>query len=299
MSDKVLAILTQIIVKNIEENNKLPWHRPWFGGKQIIDGVNVCSPRNLITNNSYRGINYMLTAMQGFPSNFWISFEQAKKRKLYIKSGQHYTPIVKWIIDENEDGKTIYKGCKYFQVYNLSQFKDWETVITPDSEIDTSKIQSTNSMIEECETLIKGYKNPPTIKTGNNASYSPISDSVTIPNLNNFISSEHYYATLIHELVHSTGHENRLKRKGISEGMDGFGGKNYSFEELVAEIGSCFLCNYSGIDSEKVFENSVAYIQSWLQKFKNDVSMLPKAAQLAQKAVDLILGTKFENNFVQ
>lgn len=299
MSDKVLAVITSVIIRNIEENKKLPWFKPWFGGKHIVNGTNVLEQRNLISNKPYRGINYMLTSMSGFPSPFWLTFEQAKSRKMYLEPNQHYTPIVKWIIDEDEKGKMVFRGCRYFRVYNLSQFKNWKAVKTPDADIPCpepeEEEESKNNLIDDCERIIAGYKNSPVInKNGNRAYYVPSIDSVTVPSISNFISSEHYYATLIHELVHSTGHEKRLKRKGIAEGMDGFGGKNYSFEELVAEIGSCFLCNMIGIDSEKVFDNSIAYIQSWLGKFNDDVTMLPKAAQMAQKAVDLILGKEYK-----
>jgi antirestriction protein ArdC len=237
--------------------------------------------------------------MSGFPSPFWLTFEQAKIKKIYLEPNQQYTPIVKWIIDEDEKGKMVFRGCRYFRVYNLSQFKNWESIKTPDSDIPTPATEEIelpeNNLIEDCERIIAGYKNSPTInKNGNRAYYVPSIDSVTVPSISSFVSSEHYYATMIHELVHSTGHEKRLKRKGIAEGMDGFGGKNYSFEELVAEIGACFLCNMIGIDSEKVFDNSIAYIQSWLGKFNDDVTMLPKAAQMAQKAVDLILGKEYK-----
>lgn len=297
MSDKVLGIITSVITQNIEANKKLPWFKPWFGGKKIVGGVNILEQRNLISNKPYRGINYMLTSMSGFPSPFWVTFQQAKAKKMFLQPGQRYTPIVKWIIDEDEKGKTVFRGCRYFQVYNLSQFKDWENIKTPDAElvIDEPEEVNENQLIDDCERIIAGYKNSPAInKNGNRAYYVPSIDSVTVPPIGQFVSSEHYYATMIHELVHSTGHEKRLKRKGIAEGMDGFGGKNYSFEELVAEIGSCFLCNMIGIDSEKVFDNSIAYIQSWLGKFQDDVTMLPKAAQMAQKAVDLILGKEFK-----
>lgn len=297
MSEKVLGIITQVIVRNIEENTTLPWMRPWFGGSKFVNGKNLFEQRNLTTNKPYRGINYMLTTMSGFPSPFWLTFEQAKKLKLYLKPDQHYTPIVRWIIEETEDKKTIYKGCRYFRVYNLSQFKDWENVYTHDSNlvVEEEKEEKKNNFIDDCDRIIAGYNKGPEIGfCGNRAYYVPSIDKVTVPNIENFISSEHYYATLIHELVHSTGHEKRLKRKGIAEEMDGFGGKNYSFEELVAEIGSCFLCNRIGIDNEKVFDNSIAYLQSWLGKFHNDVSLLPRAAQHAQKAVDLILGKEWK-----
>lgn len=297
MSDKVLAVLTEIIIRNINENKKLPWHRPWFGAARYAkNGTDINAPRNIVTNRAYRGINYMLTSLAGFPSPFWMTFDQARAKKLYLKPGQHYTPIVKWIIDEDEPGKMVFKGCRYFQAYNLSQFKDWETVKTPDAELEIVEPEvNENKFIESAEEIVKNYKNVPEINyNGNKACYIPSIDLVKVPAIESFVSSEAYYATLIHELVHSTGHENRLKRKGVAEGMDGFGGKNYSFEELVAEIGSCFLCNKIGIDSEKVFENSVAYIQGWLEKFNNDVKMLPMAAQMAQKAVDYILGNEYK-----
>ena len=69
--------------------------------------------------------------------------------------------------------------------------------------------------------------------------------------------------------------------------------KNYatgnSKEELIAELGSCFLLNVKGFDSDKQLENSTAYIESWLRALRNDKKLMVEAAAEAQKAVDYIL----------
>ena len=49
-----------------------------------------------------------------------------------------------------------------------------------------------------------------------------------------------------------------------------------------------------GIDTEKVFKNSTAYIQGWLQKLKSDNRFIVSAAGRAEKAVKYILNIKEE-----
>ena len=71
-----------------------------------------------------------------------------------------------------------------------------------------------------------------------------------------------------------------------------FGSEEYSREELVAEIGAAMLCSNVGIDSDKAFKNSVAYLQSWLRQLKNDNKMIVWAAAKAEKAAKYILGIK-------
>lgn len=284
MSDKVLAIMTKLITDKMEQTGKPLWFQPWFGAQSNIN-------RNLITNEPYHGINVILTSMMNMHSPFWLTFKQAMDKKLYLMPNQHYTPIVKWHIKEDkETGKVFYLGCNYFQVYNLSQFKEWENVKTPDSDIEVQTNQFTP--IEICESIISNSNIPEIRHGGNQAYYKPSEDFIQMPNKEQFISSEHYYATLFHEIVHSTGAENRLNRKKFYEGMNISGKSNYSFEELVAEMGSCYLSHHAGIDNETLLDNSATYLQSWLQVFRNDVSFLPKAAQCSWKARNFILNEK-------
>ena len=99
---------------------------------------------------------------------------------------------------------------------------------------------------------------------------------------------EEYYSTLFHELTHSTGHAKRLNREGIA-GVHFFGDEGYSKEELIAEMGSAFVLQLLGIDCEKAFKNSVAYIQSWLRALKNDKRMIVSAAAKAEQAAKMIM----------
>jgi antirestriction protein ArdC len=106
-----------------------------------------------------------------------------------------------------------------------------------------------------------------------------------------FVDAPHYYSTLFHELIHGTGHETRLNRIFGAH----FGDELYSKEELVAEMGAAFLCAIAGIANENTERNTTAYIQNWISKLEEDNRLVVHAAANAQRAVDLILGTSFEN----
>ena len=108
-----------------------------------------------------------------------------------------------------------------------------------------------------------------------------------MPDRPTFNSAEEFYSTLFHELTHSTGHPLRLNRPTLTE-FERFGDEKYSAEELVAEMGAAFLCGFAGIEN-KTFNNSAAYLRSWLEVLKKDSRLVLVAAGQAQKAVDLIL----------
>ena len=94
------------------------------------------------------------------------------------------------------------------------------------------------------------------------AYYNKSQDFVNMPKMETFESSESYYGTLFHELVHSVGHVDRLNRKEIVENK-GFRTEGYAVEELTAEMGASYLKSYAGIPIEQL-KNNTAYIQGWL-----------------------------------
>jgi antirestriction protein ArdC len=114
-----------------------------------------------------------------------------------------------------------------------------------------------------------------------------ISGSLWCRIYSSFESSESYYDSLYHELIHSTGHQSRLNRKEVVE-ANSFGSDPYSIEELTAELGACYLNSISCI-SEKVFDNNVAYINGWLKVLRNDKRLVVYASGQAQRATDFIL----------
>ena len=146
--------------------------------------------------------------------------------------------------------------------------------------------ENTIQALKKPERLIAYYVDREGIKfnnvKGDRAYYSPSSDSITLPLFKQFKNAEEYYGTAFHEMTHSTGVEKRLGRD-----MKGwFGDPKYAKEELVAELGSAFLCNRFGI--EQTIDNSTAYIQSWLSALKNDKKLVFEAAKNATKAADFI-----------
>jgi antirestriction protein ArdC len=188
---------------------------------------------------------------------------------------------------ETQDGEEIIEKksvlCRYYTAFNVEQCEGLpvhqpEPVTEP--QIDP---------IHSCETVVDEWETKPVIQHGGDrASYSKMEDRVAMPFRNSFESSEEYYCTLFHELVHSTGHPKRLNRPTLIH-HEHFGDENYSREELVAEMGSAFLCGYTGIGNRTI-TNSAAYLANWLQALKSDSRLVVVAASQAQKAADMILG---------
>lgn len=127
------------------------------------------------------------------------------------------------------------------------------------------------------------------------AFYSPQDDKVVIPSAHSFKSKDALFATAFHELTHSTGHKDRLNRPLNNS----FGSKGYAKEELVAEIGSIFLCNQYGVNSDEQMENHGEYLKNWLntvskpeEKEKQDreilfaISQASKAYRFINNAMD-------------
>ena len=114
--------------------------------------------------------------------------------------------------------------------------------------------------------------------------YNAKEDFISIPTISDFDSPAEYYSSLYHELLHWSGFRSRLNRFSQE-----FGDDKYSSEELVAELGSAYLCALTGISS-KVLDNQAAYIQSWLGQLQNDPMYILNAAIQAQRAVSFILG---------
>ena len=294
----VYDVITQQIVESLEKGT-VPWKKPWNSGLPTIDGKPVLN-QNLFTKNPYRGVNWLLTALSPFSSPFWVPRGEIRKRSLSIKEGEKYTPIVyfKWRSEE-DIAKEAARGrvvapcfARFFKVWNIEQLDgvDLETIPQLDS-IDRKE----HKPIQEAIQLVDQYKDKPTIqhKEDGRAYYNATRDFINMPDIGLFDSPEEYHGTLFHELVHSTGHKSRLSRESLTD-YSPFGSVSYSKEELIAEIGSCFLCSTVGIATPETFQNSAAYIEGWLGKIKKDSRLVLSAAQQAQKAVDAILQTKLK-----
>jgi antirestriction protein ArdC len=265
--------ITQGIIEQLEQGT-VPWRKPWRS----------TLPKNLVSQKPYRGINTVVLAMHGRTSPYWATFRQIKKAGGSVRKGERGTHIVftNWfkVEDEETGEERQLPFLKSYTVFNLDQ--------TTGIEVQDEEPPMPITPIERCEEIARAMPPGPTIRHngGSSAFYRPPTDSVHLPLRDNFGSAEGYYSTLFHELVHSTGHQSRLARKGVTE-ITGFGTDAYSNEELVAELGAAFLCGRTGI-APHTLENSAAYIDNWLSKLKSDKKLVVIAAAQAQKAVDFI-----------
>ena len=101
-----------------------------------------------------------------------------------------------------------------------------------------------------------------------------------------FLSEHEAYSTVFHELAHWTGHSARLARLDKNAR---FGDSAYAFEELVAEIGGCFLCSELAIPQSEDLSNHNAYLAHWLTVLQQDHGAIIRASSQASKAADFIL----------
>ena len=280
MNTKAYERITERIVGLLEQGT-VPWHKPW----NVTTGL----PRNLVTQKPYRGINPFLLLSMGFESPNWLTFRQAIQLGGTVKKGEKACPVMFWKpmeLTDTESGEVEkIPLLRLYHVFNVCQCEGLKNVPDPDE---------VNFVATEAAEIVAKMPEPPNIKHGkSHAYYSPIHDLVGMPEPKRFDSEDAYHATLFHELVHATGHEKRLKRQSITE-RNGFGSDPYCKEELIAELGSAFLCGQAGI-VERSIDNSAAYLEGWLKQLKQDRTLIVYAAAQAQKAADFILGRNQES----
>ena len=274
----VYSIVTGNIIAKLEQG-VLPWRKPWTEGGH---------PQNLFTKRPYTGINTWLLGSIGYAQNYYLTWNQIKMVGANVKKGERGTMVVFWKrINQNAENNDSRPRSilRYYYVFNLAQIEDIPDVIRiPD-------MPSPMNQISSCDEIVERMPNCPVIKHGKQqAYYDPAKDYINMPKQGTFLSSESYYCTLFHEMIHSTGHQSRLNRKEVTEPQL-FGSHLYSIEELTAEIGACYLNSIAGIIN-KEFDNSVAYIQGWIAALKQDPRLIVYASGQAQRASDYILNVQ-------
>lgn len=290
--------MAALILDSIEKN-PTSWERGWTA-------VDETTPINGSTNRAYNGFNslylYFVAQKYGYKDSRWVTFNQAKELGASVKKGEKSSPVLFYqlydknakkefnsltVRDMSDDEKKQYvqenvrRVLKYSTVFNAEQCDRF-----PERKADLPKMSEEerahqNAMIEK---IIENSAAPVYYDGGNRAYYSPGTDSIHLPEVNAFHSMQDYYATALHEIAHSTGHESRLNRIGT------YGSKeSYAVEELRAELASIFMQKELGITLEgKHFENHAAYLNSWLNAVRSDKCLFFDAVHDAEKISDYI-----------
>ena len=286
MNRDIYQAITDRFVEQLKRGT-MPWQKPRFG------------VQNIVSRKPYRGINALLLGSTDYQSPFWITFKQALDLGGHVRKGERSTPVIYYKILEKRDeaGKVMLRNdgrparipfVRWANVFNLDQTEGIEPPVIAVQEGPTRPLERAAAIVENAKLC-------PIHHTGFAAYYSPRDDVIRVPSPSTFHSREDYYHSLYHEMIHASGHSFRLDREGVTQ-QARFGSERYSKEELVAELGAAFLSNEAGILDSMRFENSTAYLGSWIKKLENDPRMIVSAASQAQKASDFVLGIEHKES---
>jgi len=282
MKRKAYEIVVDQIIKTIENNPSLQWKNPWSNG----------FPRNFVSKKPYRGFNFLvltyIALLREYKHPYWLTFKQTKDLGGAVKKGEKGTHIVfwKWLEIENEEGEIEKKipFLRYYTVFNISQ-----TTLKPPSTFQFTQKELNRIAIRNASRIVKNAKSKPQIKSSAKTYYDGASDVVHITPVFYTETEIEWWASLFHEMIHSTGTHKRLNRKSFYD----YDKNEYSraFEEMVAEIGANMLLALCGFKHEEFIKTQGAgYVNSWVRNFPQKKKAIILAATQAQKAVDFIVG---------
>ena len=297
--DEYRAELADAFAHVLEERG-LEWRKEWTGS-------GGGAPHNGITKACYRGTNAfwlsLVSMLKGYSDPRWVTMVQIMdnggkyhpKQKWHLKAGSKATYVEYWYPYDTKNKKALtweqYKdelasgrkdteftlSTKYTAVFNASEVEGMPEIQMPETQ--------DISQDELIGRLCAGMGVQISLDGGDRAYYSPSQDNIHLPTPESFTSEYAFNATALHELSHSTGHPDRLNRD-----MAGFfGSAEYAYEELVAEMCSCFMgVNLSTEATPDHINNHKAYVQSWIQAIRDKPETLVKAIKDAQAAASFM-----------
>lgn len=278
VTDQIVAAL---------EAGCVPWVKPW-STTPLGCGID----RSATSGKPYNGVNLILLWMardaNGWQSTQWITYNAARKAGGNVVKGEKGTGIVLWKPTDktkNSAGELV-KGkglfVTHYTVFNLDQCENLPAKFTADATI-TTPDKPAHERLAACEELIAAT-GARIEHGGDRAFYRVMTDTIRVPELSAFTDAGSYYSTMFHELAHWTADTKRCDR----DLRNRFGSEAYAAEELIAEMGSAFLCAEMGIDGKL---QHTEYLANWLKVLKSDKRAIFTAASKAKQAVKFIQAT--------
>lgn len=247
------------------EHNVIPWQEPWscFG-----------PPTNAISRQPYSGSNLWSLHALPYMSNLFLTEAQVRTAGGTIKP--------------NEQGQeTLVANATEDDLFPEVLFNVSQCCNIPE-ELRSQKIIELCPPVNACKAVVMDMPKKPALrKTGNDIYYSVAEDTIYLPEERAAASSEVYYRTLFHLLVHATGHPSRCNRSSVRQ-MAECGNDAYSYEELVADIGTGYLCSLCQITAAlPKYADDQARV--WYGKLRHDRLTLVRACYDAQTATNYLL----------
>lgn len=292
------SLYTEVTARIIAEleAGRFPWVQPWDSSR-----TTAALPCNAVSGRSYSGVNVLIlwgaVIAKSFPTQNWLTYKQTVEAGGCVRRGEQGTTIFyanQWVPDAgrqpdcealdngsnatDRDGQTgrSVPFLRRFTVFNVAQCEGLpEQLTTMAAPLPKCEI------LPAAEALIQATGADFRIG-GNDAYYATREDYVQVPPQPAFHDPLDYYRTAFHELAHWSGHASRLNRNMTGH----YGSRNYCREELVAELGSAFLCAALGISPTV---HHAHYIAGWIDVLKADNRAIFRAAARASKAADYLL----------
>lgn len=239
-----------------------------------------CLHQNWVTKRPYNGTNQLMTMIAswkyGYTKPYWLTWNQVQQLGGSVK-GQKATPAI--FFNKAKDKKDPDKEYAFAKVYNLFNI-DQTGIELPEIPMRESRLERPHDIADALQVKVSNAPH-------HNPCYSPSADQIRMPQLGQFESDDAYQSTFYHECIHATGHNKRLDR----DLTGAFGHEDYAKEELVAELGSIFLCAQLGVTYD--IKQHASYIKSWQKAIKSDPKYITTAAKDAQKAFEYCM-SQFE-----
>ena len=279
--------VTNRIIEQLEQGVR-PWMKPW-NAEHAAGRIT----RPLRFNGlPYSGINILMLWAEaedkGYSCPLWLTFNQSKELGGFVKKGENGSTVVYASTfkksEADDKGDEVEREIPFLKQYTVFNAEQCEGL--PEQYYATKgKPNSTIERVEQADRFFKNL-NADIREGGDKAYYTITHDYIRMPFLETFRDSETHAATMAHELCHWTRHPKRLDR---DLGRKRFGDEGYAMEELVAELGSAFLCADLSITPELRADHA-EYLATWLQVLKNDKRAIFTAASYASKAVEFMHG---------
>lgn len=281
--------ITDRIIEELAEGVR-PWMKPWSAGN--TEG-RITRP---LRHNGlpYSGMNVLLLwseqMARGFSSSMWMTFKQALELGAAVRKGETGSTVVfasRFTKSETDgNGGAVDREIPFLKTYSVFNIEQIDGL--PDYYLDQPVANI--DPVERIEAAERFFRNTGAIirHGGNQAFYAPGQDFIQMPPLQAFKDAASYYATLSHETTHWTAPKDRVGRDLSRYSKDR---TERAREELIAELGSCFLCADLGIAPElEPRPDHAAYLRSWLSLLADDKRAIFQAAAHAQRAVAFLHG---------
>jgi len=274
------------------------WEMPWHKG--------IPEAWNPVTGKFYGGNNLLVLwnecLKNNYSTNHWATFKQWQRARSgsKVRKGEKGTLIMfaipraafvrregerveqlnfEFITEEEKEKAKKNFYFRYYWVFNVTQINGYDIHQSSLFDENTTDLDRLKKFVDKTEATIKSG--------GDRAFYSIVQDFIQMPEMARFKSYKgevsqtlNYYSTLLHEIIHWTGHKNRCKRQFGWK----FGDNAYAFEELVAELGSAIITTqFNTIPIPR--DDHAIYLNSWLKVLENDFSYFIEALELARTSV--------------